>query len=836
MSSSPKSSSPKSQDPSVGIFKQPSLAKEPSVGKEPSLVGQPSSSSPSKKTADRFITRREAELSADHATLQRPLPIQFLATFLRDYVAADKFYTTLFIYLPFVALFFVFYLNGRDIEVNHMAGSTNQRLYLRARFPSNEQNAASLDSQGFTDDPRLPQDKTFFDVRSAREYYEWFRSVLIPNTWDCNLPGYSRQTLFKRGQLQYIGAMKVRFLNTRSESCLSPTDGVDDGFLTSALSGGSSGGFSATRGPATNASSLAPASPNTKAVYPRMSCYSSQSSDALDKRPRCDKSNPARPAEALWRYLSPDDDPKAGSTTGQLDNYPAGGYTAILPFNATCNQVRAFHGLMAGGFALPNASTFSAEADPDGCVIVSDAATRFAIAEWFQYGTQTDTFFMGKLFFEITTGGSWVATQQLRMFPVWTTKRLFASIFDIIFFIYVLYFVYRLIYEWILFYRAERKILAFCFDIWNLIEVVNVCTFIAVVVLRWIWWTRSQSSKISFPFANAYPSDLDSLVLLFSYQVYANSINAVMTTLKILKFVQLNKRLNVLTRTLFLCQQALIGVLVIFCFVVLGYCVCATILFGSNMEAFRNVNTSFSSLLFMLLGEFDYPAMRALQPTFAGFYYFSFVILANFLLLNFIVAVLGDGFSQVIADCVLEPLDDSILASLNSVGQFFTVKNLKKVFELRKQGKSRNELLAMTEKYLVEQMEIIATSNPALLDTDYPIHLRDLRHWLPEHLYSDLGESYISRIWLDAHHDLDLERQTASYLRRRELEDVVTRATDGQFPIIKRAEGMSRQLEATSYNTQALLARLMDPHAAAASASNDVTHDEGRSLTGSVAF
>jgi hypothetical protein len=359
------------------------------------------------------------------------------------------------------------------------------------------------------------------------------------------------------------------------------------------------------------------------------------------------------------------------------------------------------------------------------------------------------------------------------MFPVWTNARLSGSIFDIFFFGFVLYFSYRLIVDWVTFYRATKKILAFCLDMWNLLEVVNIFTLLAVSILRWVWWTKSRSSHVAFPFDGEYPKDLDAIVLLYSAMIYANSINVVITVLKILKYFQLNNRLNILTRTLAVSQQGIIGVLALFFFVVAGYAICGVILYGSNLFAFKNLNTSFSSLSFMLLGQFDYPAMRALQPELTVFFFFTFMILGNFLLLNFIIAILSDGFATVSKDTALEPLDESIMQQIYLIQKFFTIGNLQRSIELRKKGKTRASLLREVHKYIVEHLDLIARHNPSQLDNDIPMTRDDMRNWLPEQLTADLGEEYFDTLWFDMAHDFKIDREAGSYTMHKEIEKAV---------------------------------------------------------------
>jgi len=682
-------------------------------------------------------SRKEVQELKRQQILNKALPLQWVERNLHFRIASDGFYSDFLMYIPFLALFMVFFLNGRDIEINHMAAASNREIYMYSEFPNVAETKAALDAQGTTDSPTLLRDRFFEEIESHADFQRWFGSVLIPGTWDCAQPGYSRATLVKRGQMQYIGAMKVRAILAKNTSCGVNRDYTGGDFFDN---------FNTTE------------SGNRDDALPSY-CYDKFQRDEMQIRQRCDRANPALPQEQLWRFYHDHEDGDELTTTGQMNIYPSGGYVATVPFNATCNEVQEFHRVIQS----------TAE-----CNIFNTREVRFIMFEWFQYAANTDTYMMNKYFLEVTQGGGWITNFQVRMFPVWTEKRLGMSIFDIFFFIFVLYFVYRLFYDWVQFYRNHKKVLAFCFDLWNLLEVINIVTLVTVCILRWTWWTRSRNSKISFPFDNTeYPQDLDALVLIFSAQIYANSFNVVITILKVLKYFQLNNRLNILTRTLSVSQQGIIGVLALFLFVVTGYAICGVQLYGGFIFDFKNVNTSFSSLSFLLLGQFDYPAMRALQPELTGFFFFSFVILCNFLLLNFIIAILSDGFASVSKDTALEPLDESLLHQLYMLQAYFTFSNLRKVLELRKKGKTRIGLIREMHKYLSEHLDLIEKHSPSMLDNDIPMTRGDLKHWLPEQLYSDLSEPYIDLLWEDMVRDHGTDAASSNYQLHKDIEEAV---------------------------------------------------------------
>jgi hypothetical protein len=82
-----------------------------------------------------------------------PLPLQWAVKNLKDRIDGDGFYTDFLVFIPFLVLFMIFFLNGRDIQTNHMAAGSNKRLYMYKEFPNVDEAVALLNAQGTTSNP-----------------------------------------------------------------------------------------------------------------------------------------------------------------------------------------------------------------------------------------------------------------------------------------------------------------------------------------------------------------------------------------------------------------------------------------------------------------------------------------------------------------------------------------------------------------------------------------------------------------------------------------------------------------------------------------------------------
>lgn len=661
---------------------------------------------------------------------KEPLPLQYVIENLETRVQATGLYKEFMLFIPFIILFFIFYLNGRNIEENHLSAAGIRVPLLQTQFPAVERNVATAAAWPVDGTPpQLPQDRQFFTLTRAADYKLWFEDVVVPLIWDCQSPDVRHNPLQQRGQHIALGAMQMRVQIMPNRSCDPNSDiaGVEQ------ISGRT------------------------------IRCFDSFVEKESSKTPICNIQNPAFPSQTLWTYVDAGIISSTG-TSGWIASYPGGGYTASIPFNATCNEAKAF------GETLTD-NTFN---DPlTSCGIISDDTTRFVILEWFQYNPSTDTFLASKVYYEVSSGGAWIPTFQFRAFPVWSTQRLGQTAFDIFFLVFVLYFWFIFASQWLTHYQRTHKILDFLLDAWNIVELANLTTFLAVLILRFIWWSQSIQKRINLPFADGYPAGLDAVVLLYSYQIYANAVNAVITVLKTLKYLRLNNRMNILTRTIDVTKESIAGVLLLFIFVVASYAISGCALYGNTMWDFRTVDQSFVTLLFMLFGNFDYETMRQVEPTLTAVYFFTYTILAQFLLLNFIIAILSEGFAQVSTSSAIEPLDQVVLRQISSLKFTLHPRNLKQWIQLTIHGKSRNDLLFEMTKYLQEHMDLIELESPELLDNDLPITQEDLKNWLPEHLDEDIGPFYTAVLWDDIAHDYHIDIQSEEYQQKKEIEALI---------------------------------------------------------------
>lgn len=244
---------------------------------------------------------------------------------------------------------------------------------------------------------------------------------------------------------------------------------------------------------------------------------------------------------------------------------------------------------------------------------------------------------------------------------------------------------------------------------------------------------------------------------VFSTQVYTNAVNVILVYIKTLKYVRINDRLNILTRTFAVCQNNIISILVLWVFIHTGFSLTAQQIFGSVLQPYSNFNTSFSTLLFALLGNSDVGSLIRVEPNLTHIFFWTFYIFENLMLLNFFVAILSGGFATVSHSVALAPLDVAILRYIDEILYMCRWKYIReRLIRTLTSNATRFELLIEVKLCLVQHLQLAlrAASDLNRIQTHHhrdhiPMTFRDLQWWLPAPLFEALGMHYLLALWED---------------------------------------------------------------------------------------
>jgi len=210
-------------------------------------------------------------------------------------------------------------------------------------------------------------------------------------------------------------------------------------------------------------------------------------------------------------------------------------------------------------------------------------------------------------------------------------------------------------------------------NFWQIVDLLSLLLFVSVF---YIWFGVLVPAKTKFTPKLRYNvyNDLNSianwandvnmgqyheLALMYYDAIYitdtmklymqANGFCILFVLCRILKLLDFQPRLGMVTRTMSKAMTDLLhyfGVLglVLFVFVVMSY-----YLFGSCVDSFRTFGMAFNANFDMLMGSTDYNEAIMREYSIMGpVFFYSFIIIVFFLLLNILLAILVESYMKVV--------------------------------------------------------------------------------------------------------------------------------------------------------------------------------------------
>ena len=129
-----------------------------------------------------------------------------------------------------------------------------------------------------------------------------------------------------------------------------------------------------------------------------------------------------------------------------------------------------------------------------------------------------------------------------------------------------------------------------------------------------------------------------------------NAFNAFLTWMMVFKFLFFIPQFRMLIMVL---QKASGRVKGFLCITMITLFACSQafmLIFGSRIFEFRNLMQSLYALIRMLLGDFDFEALRLAQPVLGPLMFTVFILVVVFVLLNVFIAIVSTAFSETQAE------------------------------------------------------------------------------------------------------------------------------------------------------------------------------------------
>jgi hypothetical protein len=550
---------------------------------------------------------------AAHSLLdQRPLPSAHLVSQLRRDYRNSLLCTQFMLYVPFVVLFLLYFIVGRPVEPAYWlrrqlteTGMGNQFAPLSSIWELRPGEA----------DTYYTERTLGTDMYSVNDMHAWLQSVVAPYLWDSQNPDVPRSTgSIAVGMNILLGSARLRALSVLGGSCRVNSDVISEqaGYaeipsMKPTVNVGGGGCYAAYSQPATNTSALAAA-----AGTPFLSSFPYKTCETTDRLIR------------------------------DLGTYACDGNILDIPFSesytSAVRRLNMARAVAHSGLGLLSESLIS---------------TRLLNLQFFSFSPEPRLYMFTEVAVEVAAGGGLVTSTRSRAFVLYHGDSAYtaAVIYFAFFAAFTVFCFVVLLAECVWIVRYER--LLNLFTLWRLLELTNFGVLFADFAVNILWVAESAAVRekvtAAIPdgnpqsFGNAYPAALERICVLYTTKRHLNAFNVVVMCLLFIKYAS---RWSSISRAISAARSDLIGILAIFALIVVSYAMSGVILFGHLMDRYSSFSRAVSSTMRILVGDFSYEDMKMANPVLAALYFWSYNILAIFMMLNFFVGALKNAYSD----------------------------------------------------------------------------------------------------------------------------------------------------------------------------------------------
>ncbi|GMH50342.1 hypothetical protein TL16_g00750 [Triparma laevis f. inornata] len=280
-----------------------------------------------------------------------------------------------------------------------------------------------------------------------------------------------------------------------------------------------------------------------------------------------------------------------------------------------------------------------------------DSSTRAVFVNVNMYNANVDLVSATKFSIEFSSAGAVFTSSQIRCLPLIRPVRVLlgdgaTSNASLTFTLELVFFGMVLMYILNEFRIIKIHGYVYLKNIWNQLEAINLFLFLVVMILRALSLGYIGNVYDSFAIDDTY-LDLDWVVYFAKLVENVNAFNAVLTFLKLFKFVRENRRMSQLIDTVELASIDMGSIMVIILVIATGYGIAFHIAFGHAVTEYRDFAESLFTLFLATLGDFDMDELRSYNQVLGAFLFVTFIVIMFFVVISMFLAIVDSAYESV---------------------------------------------------------------------------------------------------------------------------------------------------------------------------------------------
>lgn len=264
---------------------------------------------------------------------------------------------------------------------------------------------------------------------------------------------------------------------------------------------------------------------------------------------------------------------------------------------------------------------------------------------WYNANLDLSTYLMWHL--DISPGGRFqpcVVIHSCRLAPYSTSMDYARAFLEVVFAMMVVYFCVA--WSWGLHFAIDKK--AYATSWWNALELVNLLSVVFILAWWAAYMAKDKTPFQALTVADyTNRPDLSGLVTHFNLGSNFAAFSLVFSYFKLFKCAQLFPSLGLLWRALELSLTDMAPFLFIFLLFTCGFTFAGHWIFGYTMIEFHNWGQSFTTLFQSLMGGLPYEVMSEDTPISAALFTFTWVLMMCMVFSSMFVAILTQWYLQV---------------------------------------------------------------------------------------------------------------------------------------------------------------------------------------------
>ena len=275
-----------------------------------------------------------------------------------------------------------------------------------------------------------------------------------------------------------------------------------------------------------------------------------------------------------------------------------------------------------------------------------DRATRVLMVDMLVYNPTIPLLAQCRMIVQLSPVGgalpTWQAkTAPLTPFPFTGGKSVLASVSELVIITFYIYFMYEEIHQICKYGLTDYGESA---DLARYVHVLNIMFFVLVWVLRIIAFMYLPEDRFSVR-SDRY-LDIRSYVETMVMSRVVAALNAFLSWFKLIAYLELSPQFAIVTKTLSRSAKMVAGFMVVFLLLLYSFAAMYTTCFSTMLFDYSTMTRSALSLFRALLGDVDFDELQAAHWLFGPGFYFLYVSINVFVVLNMLIAIISDAYSE----------------------------------------------------------------------------------------------------------------------------------------------------------------------------------------------